>query len=336
MPELMNEDEIFTQWLRSCLSAERDPIRRPEQAKPYEWIWKSWCRWLATPPAGSTVRRADNWRAPTHGQVMGFIASGPTAAASKRKGKSAAISKVTQRRYWRVLQRVYGFAVERGQLEANPANIPEEERELAGEWAAGVVLPPALWQQLQLLMPAGDHWLDVRDRAILRLFMELALTPEEVVTLPAPGRDLLDPSKIVVHVNGSKDRPWQERTLQPSPALLEDLLAWHRCRERLEPGQMVGPHWFLSMRLTPMTRRSLFHLVAPRVAAAAKLAGVATPAHVGPMVLRNTRILQWLRHGRPIAQVLADAGLREAKNLARITVHLTSAKYSGYAAEASK
>ncbi|MBI2770489.1 MAG: hypothetical protein HYX47_12760 [Burkholderiales bacterium] len=329
MTELMGEEEIFQQWLKSCLSASRDPIRKPEQAKPYEWIWLSWCRWLATPSPGADQRRAASWRDATYGQVMSFVGSGPSPAA-KRKKK---ISEVTTRRYWRVLQRIYAFAVLRGQLAANPADIPEDltEHPLKSERSAGVALTPRMWEQLQQILPAGDHWMDVRDRAVMRLFMELALTPDEVANLHAPHRDLLDPSNVVIDVVGSKDRPWQSRSLHPSPELLRDLCLWHEHRGRLTPGQAVGAHWFLTARLTPMSRHSLFDIVAPRVAKAAERSGMALPPHLGPMVLRNTRILQWLLQGRPLDQVLAESGLKEAKNLERLTVLVNNSLFSGYA-----
>lgn len=50
------------------------------------------------------------------------------------------------------------------------------------------------------------------------------------------------------------------------------------------------------------------------------------------MMLRNTRILQWLLQGRPMAEVLADSGLKEPKNLERLTVLVNNPLFSGFAA----
>jgi integrase/recombinase XerC len=325
MTEKPDGDALFQQWLKDRLLAKKDPIRNTDQAKSYAWIWSSWCDWLMSVPEGARKPRARAWHVASRDLVESFIATAPRPAAIRRRKEAKVrlhVSQVTQLRYRRVLTRIYEFAVQQGLVDSNPAALPKGAKKPKREHADATVLPDVVWMELQDMLPAGDDWLQVRDRAVMGLFMEMALTPEEVVSLPAPSRPLDDPDQVHVHVIGTANRPHQTRDLLPSPQLLQDLMAWDACRKRLTAGKST-PNWFLSQRLGPLSRHTLFQLVAPLVAEAGKRCGEPFLNHVGPMVLRNTQILRWLRQGQPMAEVLGVSGLKEAKNLARITVHLT-------------
>lgn len=328
---------FFDEWLRERADPARDPARpandRPlsaEAARPYKMVWLSWCRWLCEPDDDGKARAA-HWSAATASQLQQFLDSGPTPK-SARRGRAAKISAITRRRYWRILQRIYQHAVDKQLVKHNPADASQIEAP-PQETNDSQILPGPVWDVLRTLSWPVSHWTDLRDLAIWGLLVELALTPQEVIAMAIPtGRALGQLGSLRTHVDGSltvaielKDaRIHQNRELRPSPRLRKVLQAWETQRRTLTARAGANDRLFLSMQGEPMSHRNLFHLVSGKIAAAYELShmGGDLPGHIGPLSLRTTWLYQHLRAGADPAQLARDAGLKDAKSLARLAGRL--------------
>ncbi|MDD2713751.1 MAG: tyrosine-type recombinase/integrase, partial [Simplicispira sp.] len=241
------------------------------------------------------------------------------------------LSEVTRRRYWRVLERVYDFAVLHGWIDTNPVSqLRLAERPKAVE-QLGHTLPPALWQRLPQHFAASDSLQGARDRAILLLLYELALAPEEVRGLR--DEHLLDEQHQPLQPNAGVTPRWlkiegarkaQHRTLPVPVHVGEALVAWHQYRHAHD-ATLQG--WlFHSRKGGPLSIRALFH-VASRVIQEAHAALPADTQHwplqrVGPQVLRNTAIVTWLQAGVPESEVVRRLGVESGRALVRLQYKL--------------
>ena len=336
MTERPTDLQIFQRWLvaESCkpfqsLSAEPDGV--------YENIWTAWLHCLQ-PTAPDGIRRPDPalpaprlWHEAQAEDVARFLRIRPGQRAHHQPERT--LSEVTRRRYWRVLERVYDFAVLHGWIHTNPvAQLRLAERPKVVE-QLGHTLPPALWQRLPQHFAASDSLQGARDRAILLLLYELALAPEEVRGL----RDdhLLDEQHQPLAANTGVAPRWlkiegarkaQHRTL-PLPAPVgAALVAWLQYRNAHD-ASLQG--WlFHSRKGGPLSIRALFH-VASKVIQEAHAALPADTQHgplqrVGPQVLRNTAIVTWLNAGVPESEVVHRLGVESGRALVRLQYKLGS------------
>lgn len=243
------------------------------------------------------------------------------------------LSEVTRRRYWRMLERLYGFAVVNGWVAENPATMMGESDQPDLAPQLGHILPPALWKELPRHFPEGNTLVECRDRAVLHLLYTLALTPEEIRTLK--------PSDITVHdvllvkevhakqflqVDGPRQA--QKRKLPLPDECSGALQAWLSARGQHKPSS-ASPALLCAMTGEALSTSALFHLVSKVVLAAndalAKKGDVQTwmPERVGPQVLRNTAIVHWLNDGVPEKEVVRRVGLKNSKGLHHLR-HLAS------------
>jgi site-specific recombinase XerD len=350
----MTGEQIFEEWLamRSLADA-RDRLDR-NNAEPYRWIWSSWLRWLAAADPAAPLRpRAADWTKASTAQVLQFLERGVqprqrNKPAAKRKGgglagssrksdRNSQVSEVTKRRYWRLLQRVYEFAKGKQLLHVNPADT-DPGKAPAPEKTQGAIMHPRAWSALKALVAAPtdkEAWLDARDRAIMMLFMELGLTPAELSTLQISEAQPGPKAKaFIVHIKGK--RKHQQRDLVASNVLTKALQAWrvHRGefleRKRETAGKHVQPEaqdlFFLSLRLGALSWRSIYHLVEPLMQSAAKEAGIGRLPHLGPVLLRNTRIVMWHQDNVPMVTLLKNAGLQNEESLRGLASYITIRK----------
>ena len=330
-------EDVFKAWALER-AAQRKGRLSPRSLASYHSLWTGWTEYLLS-------NRSLRWHEATSLDVRAYLeALSPRAQA---RGL-VHVSTVTQRRYYRVLKKIYTFAQAREWVADNPVDAgasvsPTEQMDSlvfhALDWQAllDAVPPPADPP------PQDQPWLDVRDQAILRLMMQSALTVAELAGLDigdvqhprlgavrgvgelwpaqeAPSGENGPPAMLAL--NGA--RKAQDRRITLPPAVSQALLAWLTARAALPLPQDAGTPLFVSRkkagRLTP---RALFHLANRHVNA---VLGPRYPhtilAHAGPMTLRNSCIVRWLDAGEPEGDILARAGLRESQALLRLRKHV--------------
>lgn len=218
----------FDDWLSHRGWDDRDPLT-PAAAEPYRYIWQSWCRYLAG--EGVEGEAAVDWLQVTPSHVFGFLRDG-VSPSSGRKSRTAPISDITRRRYWRVLDAIYQHACNKGLLHRNPVTADGGDPEPPREDPEGQVFHLLHWKAIHTGFPAGDSRWDVRDRAILAILTEAALTNSEVCSLRLNqvGDHL---SKVTLRLDGK--RAAQERTLQLDRSASVDVRKWIEIRRGLKP-----------------------------------------------------------------------------------------------------
>lgn len=329
--------QVFQQWL-SAESGKAFHALNPEPQGVYEMIWHAWLDSMqpciaedcAREPSLLASSRPRLWHEARAEDVARFL----RIRAGQRAGHQPdrQLSEVTRRRYWRVLDRVYAYAVQQGWLHSSPvAHLPRTERPRAVE-QLGHCLSPALWARLPAHFPESDGLQSARDRAILLLLYELALAPEEVRALTdecllddlrQPITPLSEAVPAALHIDGV--RKAQERTLALTPRLGAALAAWLKYR-RAHDADLTG--WlFHSRKGGPLSIRALFH-VASKVIHEAHAGLPRTAQHwplhrVGPQVLRNTAVVTWLRSGMSESEVVRRIGVESPRALGHLRHQLT-------------
>ena len=328
---------VFNAWALER-AAQRKGGLSPRSLASYQSLWTGWTDYLLS-------QKSLSWNEARSPDVRAYLeALNPRAQA---RGLLH-VSTVTQRRYYRVLKKIYTFAVAQEWVADNPVDAsasvsPTEQMDSlvfhAIDWDVLLqAVPPPMDPP-----PSDQPWLEVRDQAILRLMMQSALTVAELAGLDIG--DVLHPRLGSAH-GVAELWPAQEatgeagapavmlelsgpRTAQDRCILLPDeasaaMLAWLTVRNTLPLPQTADTPLFVSRkkagRLTP---RALFHLANRHVSATL---GPRYPdtvlAHAGPMTLRNSCIVRWLDAGLPEGEVLARAGLRESQALLRLRKHV--------------
>ena len=337
-------EAVFKAWALSR-AAQRKGALSPRSLASYHSLWSGWTEYLlgqkslAWHEAGSNDVRAYLEALNPRAQARGLVH----------------VSTVTQRRYYRVLKKIYAFALAQGWLAGNPVDAaasvsPTEQMD-------SLVFHSIDWDVLLQAValpqdppPADQPWLEVRDQAILRLMTQSALTVAELAGLdfgdvqhprlgmahgvaelwPAgespegeasPGAD----APVMLELSGA--RKAQARRISLPPDVSCAVLAWLTVRATLPLAQDAGVPLFISRkkagRLTP---RALFHLANRHINA---VLGPRYPdtvlAHAGPMTLRNSCMVRWLDAGMPDDELLARAGLREPQALLRLRKHVHAA-----------
>lgn len=351
MPIHPTDLQIFQRWLQAE-SAKPFQSLSPEPDGVYEHIWRAWVHSLQ--PSSSVAEMhflcpdddlsaSHLWHAAQAEDVARFLRIRPGQRAHHQPERT--LSEVTRRRYWRVLERVYDFAVLHGWLATNPVSLLRRAERPKAVEQLGHTLPPALWQRLPQHFAASDSLQGARDRAILLLLYELALAPEEVRGLR--DEHLLDAQQNPLPSNSGVAPHWlriegarraQQRTLPVPAPVGAALVAWHQYRAAHDAA-LQG--WlFHSRKGGPLSIRALFH-VASRVIqeahAALPLDAQSWPLQrVGPQVLRNTAIVMWLQAGVPESEVVSRLGVEDARALVRLQHKIGTAAAAPVPAVATK
>lgn len=338
---------LFQLWLAEESSKPFQSLS-PEPQGVYENIWNAWLECLAPTAlgdgdsdSGGGGGRRDSARRALSTPRLWHQAQGEDVArflrirAGQRAGHQPdrTLSEVTRRRYWRVLDRVYTFAVQQGWLRNNPVmQLQLAERPRAVD-QLGHCLPPALWVRLPAHFPLADSLQGARDRAILLLLYELALAPEEVRTLQddsllnAQGQPIAASSAavpVLLQIDGA--RKAQQRQLAVPAAVGAALVQWRQYRQAHDA--TLSGHLFHSRKGGPLSIRALFHVASQVI----QQAHAALPEdvqkwplqRVGPQVLRNTAIVTWLQAGVSEAEVVRRIGVENNKALGHLQHKLTA------------
>lgn len=323
----------FESWLLERASERENPLT-PQAAEPYRYIWSSWCQWVL----GSDESGQGDWTelvlAAGPAQAMEFLLE-RVKPATQRSGSSPEISIVTRERYCMVLRGVYGHLQRLGLLAENPML---RLYELAGEDRPDAeILVPKVWHRLleqATEEPADRSPFALRDRALIWLMLDAALTPAELAALnlgqleaamAGEGEDSLT-SRTTIRLQGN--RAAQRRELQlgePASAALRDWLAVRA--DVLAKGRpdtlVVLELVFFTERRKPLSRRVLFHLTSRLIIRICESLALGLPRHLGPLVLRNTAILHWLQAGMTQDEVCRRAGYQGKLALEHLRAHLS-------------
>lgn len=309
----MRGDNAFDHWLLTCGQNPWEPLS-PDAAKPYGFIWHSWLRFLAPGDGGDPHA----WAHATPQQVLAFINHGP------QSPKNTKPSDITRRRYWRVLDRVYDHAVLHRWAASNPAQGITAQDMPPSEDPKGAVLSARMWRALERQIPQPDDLISCRDRAVLMLLMELGLTPEEVRLLELGhlrwSEQEQAPSTIVaLQIEGERDK--QSRILPISAKLDGALRHWLQARAGYHAMQ-GQPALFCTRKAPQLSNHTLLHLVTKTLKQAAAASRLDEPARMGPQVLRNTVLVQWLDAGCSVQEVLERAGMKSPNALQHLRAYI--------------
>ncbi|WP_370678442.1 tyrosine-type recombinase/integrase [Comamonas sp. GB3 AK4-5] len=325
--------EAFAHWLDACGQHHWMPLS-PAAASPYRFIWGAWLKFIAA-QADSASAEADAgiysdaleeqpWLSATPEQVLQFLTQ-----ATRSQKQLSQPSAITQRRYWRVLDRIYQHAQLHGWVEHNPVQGLAAQDRPPSEDPQGAILSPRMWRALQQQIPTATDLISARDRAVLLVLMQLGLSSEEVRSLvledlvwqeeeaalqpPAVGTasklEAKPQQARITALRISGTRAMQPRTLEVAPLLAEALHSWLAYRAGYAP-MAQQPALFCTRKAPALSTHTVLHLVSKTLQAASALHPQELPPRMGPQVVRNTVIVQWLQSGISETEVLQRAGLK--------------------------
>ena len=299
-----------------------------------DFVWRKWL-------AFCTVQGTD-WLGAAPYQVRTFAGT----VSARKPGAASAVSPVTLRRYWRILNDLYAHAVLTGLIEHNPcAGVMPP----VSEKTSSLALPAHLWALLQEGLPGGFGFKARRNRLVLLLMMRCALTAGEILhltlasaqvhegdadsvarRLALAGLPLLQPESpfwtpLDEHLGGmtytlqlSGSRPPQARQLVLDACTSAALRDWLEVRRISRTGEndrlLVGGA--SGVALSP---KGLYNICQAHMAKC--LPGMEV-AQMGPNTLRNTCISGWINQGVPLGEVMRRCGLRDAGVLTRLQRHV--------------
>ncbi|MBU2123043.1 MAG: hypothetical protein KJ999_21750 [Gammaproteobacteria bacterium] len=310
----------FSAWLNHVSSRTQDPLSE-EAAKPYQHIWNSWLRSLQ-PHADAHGAHVPGvqWYEATQTHVLTFLDS-------NREGRrpGTTITDVTRRRYWRVLERIYGFAHARAWTPGNPTQDLGKDETPRSENHLAVILSPKLWRAAMDCIPSEfeDALIATRNRAVLLALFYLGLTPQEVREMPAAAvlRERRPDSPALGNIRALQldgPGPNQRRRLEVPPELADALAQWLIVRRTYEKARTLE-NLFCTKRGGPITPNTLLYLVKTNLEMAAdRVNGGILPPRAGPQVIRNTRLVFWLNDGVPAKEVAIRAGLKNVRGLGHL------------------
>jgi len=296
-----------------------DRVKSESTKHHYRAIWKLWSEHLSA--------HETRWQQAGPELVNSFLLKIRARRASNADGSVRTSSVVSRDRYWTLIHRVYDWAYRRGMVLSNPTEAMQEADLPPTRLMESSVLNPIMWRALPQAFPDPheSNAFDLRDLAILHLLYHHGMTGEEIRELKMA--DVIWPAGVSGHGGvTSVTRPLGLRIVgtrirQDREIILDDpcrvpLLQWlneRRMNSRLDGHELL----FLSNRANQLSIRMLFHLVTNVIERAAKACGQEPPTKTGPQILRNTVIHNWLASGKPVGEVCALAGLKNAKSLLR-------------------
>lgn len=301
-----------------------------KRSTSYRMIWQAWLKYLA----GNAQGQGALWRTADATDVARFLQSG------MRRLKNSTPSNTAQRRYWRVLSRIYTFAHTKGWTTENPlvalatADIP------AAEKTAGAVLTLAqLKACFDCLPPLYGTATQARDHTMAMLLLTTGITPQELRNLCVQDLERDTATGKVTHVAITAQRSdTQRRRIALDERVGNALLYWLTQRhmfkslQRVRPGPEDAPvnacdrhpftRLFISQKTPEVTMGTLLLVCRDLILQACQTIKAEPPPRIGPQVIRNTVLVQWLNEGIGIHQVTQMAGLKNPKGLRHLREHL--------------
>jgi site-specific recombinase XerD len=317
-----------------CVSGHANPRFRKKPMGPSGFIqasiiWKQWSSFCADRKiAWFNARETDverylqSIRTRRRPRVTG--ADGKMSSTDRIKTDS----RVTIRRYWRILNDFYAFGLAEHYVQQNPAVEVKPED---GEGTQSTLLSIAEYCQSMELLPVGQGVKASRDRLALLLAARHALTTAEIVSLRLTDVSELPrvhteaivaagASATVKHVppvlyelalTGS--RTTQARTIALDDTTSIAMGQWLKRRPQVSSASLlVGHH---GERWTPKDVHYLFskHL---------EKCQISVERRTGANTFRNSCILNWLNDKVPLHEIVRRCGLKDATFLRRLACHI--------------
>jgi site-specific recombinase XerD len=306
-------DELFQRWFAS------HPRKLSDQTlMVYRHAWNAYLKFLAAQPTQPLA-----WPEASSATIEAYL----SAVAPLRKGDGA-VSPVTQRRYWRILRDIYGYALIYQWVPSNPllaARHPHSEVMASlrlPEWAM-IALESQLSRECE---DSALTWQAQRDRAMLALMLCTAPKTGELIALKASGLGS-DAQRRPVSVQLHGPRGVQLRRIVLSECARTQLALWLQVRaditglpETLFFGQKRVPGTALRRELT---RKTVFTIVMSFLDRALPPGSFEHGLyHQGAELIRNAVIARWLddplQTVGDMAQVMARAGVSDRRTIERL------------------
>lgn len=312
--DLPDAEGLISAWLANVSFTRLAKI----EEVPYRYFWSTWTQYLEDPKGGAGVP----WHEITQVHVASFLLSGPDG----RKLDSA-VTITTQRRYWRLLDRIYSYAQSQQWINANPIDRMEEVDVPPPEDPKGAILLPRIWSQAITLIEElqGPDLVNVRNKALLLVLFYLGLTSEELRAMDTGWVQWKDVGgeRTIEALQIDGDGANQFRRLKTPRCVAVALADWLKVRARF-PKTENHSIVFCSPRGAQMTHENQRVLVKNLLTRAIALADCGTPPHIGPQIIRNTRlVLWWQEDGRTAHDVAMLAGFKNTKGLVHIKQHVS-------------
>lgn len=337
-PRPTSAQDVFDQWVthqNNPLANTRESIN-PNASTSYAFIWRSFCKWLM--PANQHDQwQAAPWHTTTPEQILNFITTGITPA------NSTAPAKTSQRRYWSTINRILAFATSQQWITSNPAQQIHLNDRPPSEKSDGSILNPLQLQACYHHLPdPNTSHTHARDRAMLLLMLEHAITPQEIRNMCTMDlqRDPATGKYCAVHIPPQRSEH-QSRTIPLSELASQALHKYIPQRTNFGSLQKAiselpksgitsadrhpTTHVFLSVKQPTITMGTLRHITDQFITTACQAIHQDPPPRVGPQILRNTTIVKWLNEGIDPQTVANMAGLKNVKGLYHLRVHTSQA-----------
>lgn len=315
-------EDLFEQWRNHCQEDAAHVCKddghqvKADDFETYRYIWQSWIKYIQTRKSGSGNHL--RWDDADGEAVVSFLNSG----VESRSKRYARVSDITKRRYWRVLDRIYTFAMEKGFAQLNPASqvmrweIPKQENH------KGHILTPKVWDAaLHTLRQApvvGEGEVAARNRALLLVLFTMGLMPIEVRSLNVDSY-VKQGYGAWLNIEGGTDNA--KRQLEVPSPVRDALDTWIVVRGSSSK-YGASPALFTAQTGKAMTDETLLQIVRAHLVASCATAGEPLPQRLGPQIIRNTRIVKWLMEGVPRSVVVLRAGLKNEHGLDHLASHV--------------
>jgi site-specific recombinase XerC len=282
---------------------------KPRTVSGYKQIWTPWLRFLAG--------RRKRWDEASPDDVGVFLDN--LGHSSKKR---TAASHVTVRRYWSVIEKIYGHAVRDAKLKANP--VSSATRPSKSEDTRSVGIFPKFLDQLRAHLPVGVDVITLRDRALLAVLLEVGPTTRELIDLRPNGvqRSTVHPG-YELHLTGSR-KP-QNRKLDLGRTASDALHEWMAVRETLA---RRADRVFVSMRRNqPLKPADVLEIASTWLNETAPKIGLPVVDHMGANSLRTAVLIRWRDVDKlPTDELLRRAGLAETQALRRLPLAASEAE----------
>lgn len=322
--DVPTSEAVVSQWLDFHGGLLEDPITEKGR-ESYEYFWRTWLNFLVAARVGEAAD-AYRWTQAEPHHVVAFLANGPQ---SRKSGRN--VSEITRRRYWRLLDRIYTFAVKRLWIKSNPVKGLARTETPKVEDPLAAYMTPFLWDQSLLIIRAMDvaDPVSCRNRALLLSLFELGLIPQEARNIRL--RDVCHVGSRITALQLDGPGVNQRRRMSVSDELADALSEWRDSRRSVPVANHTDIFFCSTQATGPMGGDSLFLLVKKVLMEASVQLNVDPPIRMGPQIVRNTRLIRWLNEGRPPAEVAVWAGLKDVKSFRHlrqavnpeISAHLT-------------
>lgn len=228
-------------------------------------------------------------------------------------------SDISRRRYWRLLDRIYDFAMLHGLCRTNPAQEIAETDRPPTELSLAAILSPRMWGALPKTLPTQSGTKHTRSRAILSVLIDTACAPRELANLRLQDVIRDESGQICsLFINGKNE--YERRTLPVTPSTAMLIQEWLGVRHQ------YGPHaalpWLFLARKGKIFQPKLHTLVTQQLLYTALVSRLPEPPRTGAQIVRNTAIIYWLLSGISIHDVIKMAGFKSIKGMAHLRMHM--------------